>query len=463
LENAVRDQKNQRTALQSKLDQQSAEYERRVAAANESSANAVEQLRIDRATETQQLGERLAAAERVARQRESQDDESLLAAKHLRKILAEAEQKVSARETELTELESRFAACELDFANRLAEAAHQHQVESKHLQSISASAENRAEERKQLIARLITELEQIKADNAQHLRDAAVSFYEKSLAEDAVRRSQSELANEVNSLRSEIDRLHIELEHSERERSPHTEHEQPVQSIQASRIDDLQQQLRAAQDQLRESDADAAVLQEHADELRAVVDLLEEDAAAAELKSRRENDELKQAFQNYHDESEDQATANAAELTQHHKSEIAKLQESLTDYQGEIDLLATEIDQANHELDRKQGALERVGLENERFQDIQGSQFTTMQTRIDQLVVALDCARQECTVAEQEARRLSTSRSQRIAYLSQQRERLLAELRKLREAQQQPRREDEFDAKQLVFEQLGRTASDQAA
>jgi hypothetical protein len=145
------------------------------------------------------------------------------------------------------------------------------------------------------------------------------------------------------------------------------------------------------------------------------------------------------------------------------KNEIAKLQESLTNYQSEIELLGTEIDQTNHELDRKNGALERVGLENERFQEIQTSQFTTMQSRIDQLVVALDDERQKCTAAGQEARRLSTSRSQRIAYLSQHRERLLAELRKLREAQHQPRREDALDAKQLVFEQLGRTASEQAA
>ena len=116
------------------------------------------------------------------------------------------------------------------------------------------------------------------------------------------------------------------------------------------------------------------------------------------------------------------------ELTNAHEQDTAQLQELVADRQRTIESLITDIDTANCQLDRKQGSLERIQLDNERFHEIQDSQVASQQSRIDQLIVELAAERERSEDAQSEVRRLSSARSGRIAFLARQREQLLVEL-----------------------------------
>jgi hypothetical protein len=155
--------------------------------------------------------QRLAEAERLSREGELRLDQSRLAAKRLRELLVASEQSLAHRDNEVAELEQQLRDCRSEFANDLVEAKHQHAAESKWLRSIAESAESQAEERKEAIALHSAELEQLRDDNADHVREATVSFYEKSVAEDAMRRGLEELASEVQRLNAENRQLRIEM------------------------------------------------------------------------------------------------------------------------------------------------------------------------------------------------------------------------------------------------------------
>ena len=72
------------------------------------------------------------------------------------------------------------------------------------------------------------------------------------------------------------------------------------------------------------------------------------------------------------------------------------------------------------ELERTRGALERLRLRNERFMEIRDSEFTTLRTQIDRLIVAVEEANGKRQAAENEVRRLSLDRARRIGFLGQQ-------------------------------------------
>lgn len=405
------------------------------------------------AVDRQALQQRLTDTERAAQERA---DESRREARRLRELLADTEAKLASREKELDQLEAQLRDCQSQFAADLAEAQQQHAAESRWLRSIAQAAEGRAAKRKESISALKEELDQVRDDNAHHLRDAAVSFYEKSVAEDALQRNQQELAAEVARLTAENQKLRRQWESCPSEQPAGQSKRDVAIAKQAAVIDKLRQQLQVAEDHSRRADAAAMALQNEGEELRLVADLLKEDAATAKTKYEKRIGELKRELQRERDEAADlarrahagrcqlqaecdrlkrrldQASEASDESTRSHAGELVRLRESVADYEDAIESLMIEIDQANSELDRKQGSLERIQLENDRYREIQNDQFVTLQSRIDQLMVELASEKRRSKAARMEAQRLAESRSGRIAFLSRQREQLLAEVKRLR-------------------------------
>ena len=125
-------------------------------------------------------------------------------------------------------------------------------------------------------------------------------------------------------------------------------------------------------------------------------------------------------------------TSEAIESGTQHASQISELQQTIKEHRNEIQHLTSEAAQTSKDLDRKEDALQRLRSKNERILEIHDSQFTTLQSRIDDLVVALDLEKEKRKTAEAEARSLGHSRSQRLVFLGQQREQLLAQTSQLR-------------------------------
>jgi chromosome segregation ATPase len=144
---------------------------------------------------------------------------------------------------------------------------------------------------------------------------------------------------------------------------------------------------------------------------------------AAEWDLRAQCDALQQQLK--------QVSADAAQRTKDSDKQMTELKSVLAERDEELKSLWYDSEESADQLDRTQGALERIRLENERLLEMHDAQFTTLQSRIDELVVSLDTERHKRAAAEKEARRLCTSRSQRILFLGQQREKFSAQVGQL--------------------------------
>lgn len=379
-------------------------------------------------------------------------DDARDAEQRLRELLSAAEQKLARREQELAKSETLLEQSQAEHADALAEAEQLHQAESNWLRSIAAAAEGRALDRKREIERLSAELCRMSDESHDHRRDANDSFYEKSVAEDAMRRSQEELTGEVSRLRAENDLLRFELQRR-------------IADPTAIR-DSNAGSPASCKEASATTDADEADWKSQAEELLALTELLEEDAAAAANKHQQQLADLQtklQAERNAAAEKTrqhqlacsqllaeryllqrqlDQAVAQASHSSQVHRQVTAELQQAIVERQSTIESLTAELESTNGIVDRQQGSLERIQLHSERIQEIQSSEFASMQSQVDQLTVDLTHERQKLAAAQAEVRRLSAARSDRIAYLSRQREQLLGELATLRDQLSQQRLHD---------------------
>ena len=82
---------------------------------------------------------------------------------------------------------------------------------------------------------------------------------------------------------------------------------------------------------------------------------------------------------------------------------------------------------AKESLARAEATAKRMETDNQRLLDLQTSQHATQKQRLDELAEKLNQEHQLRTQQESEVRRLSRERSERIVYLSQQRDRLINE------------------------------------
>ncbi len=158
----------------------------------------------------------------------------------------------------------------------------------------------------------------------------------------------------------------------------------------------------------------------------------------------------------------DQVRLDAREQQIEYGKHLARLYESLDEQQRQLRLLGSQRDEATQKLDRKNSSLERLRQENERLLEVQDSQYASMQSRLNELIVAFDDERSQRDTAENEARRLSVERSERIAFLSQQREQLLDQVSGMNEENDRLRAErDQSHTRAGAVEKWFRLANEQ--
>ena len=113
--------------------------------------------------------------------------------------------------------------------------------------------------------------------------------------------------------------------------------------------------------------------------------------------------------------------------------EIGQLQGLLERRESEILQLGDNADQKKSNEDQNIEKIRKLADERERLVQIQNSQAETLQNRTDELLLELDDEKEKRRIAENECRRLSLERSERITFLSRQREELLAEVSRLKQ------------------------------
>ncbi len=268
-------------------------------------------------------------------------------------------------------------------------------------------------------------------------------------------------AIELQALNCRIDQLQVNLDFALAEKASLVEASKRTESEHAAAMVELQRELAAATTHAHRSSQSAAELRQQCGSLQKKIDELKKNAVDRQSQDESEIKKLRQTIEQSQDavaeetrrresiecalreecdtlrERVERLTSEAIESGTQHASQISELQQTIKEHRNEIQQLALKAGQTSKDLDRKEDALQRLRSKNERILEIHDSQFTTLQSRIDDLVVALDLEKEKRKTAEAEARSLCHSRSQRLVFLGQQREQLLAQTSQLRKSVKQ--------------------------
>ena len=286
--------------------------------------------------DTQELREHLATAQELLAQREAMIDAGTEDANRLRKLLADAETNILTRDNELGELRSQMETRDQECANRLAEAAHQHSVESKYLRGIASAAEIHAAERNDRITSLESELARLKEthiaslDELRELHDgfrknADASLLEasrqiemqaevitklkaqlellqhenvaqrnqlteasdaKAAAQHDFSQSVQQHAIELQALNCRIDQLQVDLDCALTEKASLVEASKKTESEHAAAIVELKRELAAATTHSHRSSESAAELRQRCGSLQKKIDELTKKASRSSVARR---------------------------------------------------------------------------------------------------------------------------------------------------------------------------------
>lgn len=515
LEKAVREQAAQRDELQTKVQQQADEHAEQLAETLSNSQRNLETQESEFEAKLEQLRQQLDESEKLVAQQVALATAGNAEADHLNKLLSTADNIITARDAELTELRSELEACKQQYAERLTEAEREYAAELERLRTIALAAERRAVERKGRIATLESELGHLTKTHALELgrlrdsmevklRGAKASLcdasdrvetqgkelatltthVERLQAENQAQCSQLQVAADAEAaaqlhlsevlaqhekeqadLQSRIKQLQNELAAQQQEASALKATTDQTACEQSATIAELKGKLAAVTADSRQFNRSATELQQQTATLQTTIDRLKQ--AAVERQSMHESEvkSLQSTIQQLQDaviqqtcrakriESVlrsqrhtlarriEQLTSQATERRMQHRREITSLEESIRNQRVEIRMLADEAEKSTRKLDRNHGALERFRSKNERILEIHDSHLTTLQSRIDALVIALDAETKKRAVATAEARRLADARSRRLTFLGQQRQQLSGRIEQLRSENQRLRAE----------------------
>ncbi len=475
LEKAVRQQAAERDRLISQRAAEVASHQERVANLRADHNSELQQLTHRFSAELVRANQKLSSAAKLLHARELWLNEEVRRSRRIRTQLAATEQRVADCEREIDELQTATESARLHHANTLAEAQHEHDAEAKHLRAVAEAAERRAADRgaeikllreeieKQKAAsssqdvdkitllessverinvalrekdernqRLVTtvenqesQLRQSRAEIAQLRQHNDATLLEKVAAEEALRQSAKARNGEVEKLESEVIQLQNELSRSLSENESITQTYQLLQCEQSSVIVDLRNKLRAVVDRSRQFEAVAQQEKCRADEVHS--DLENEQASANERLACLES-QLVEAKSTLERER-----ANSASSTAALQEEIGNLKSLVAQRESELNGLWNESYEKSKEIDRRDGALERLRLKNERLIEIQDSKFNSMRSQYEEMVRVLDAEKSKRKRAEEESRRLSSERSSRITQLVRQNESITNQLASVRE------------------------------
>ncbi len=416
---------------------------------------------VSRDSELAELQLRLEACEQqhVARLNEA-EHEHAAESKHLQAIASLAECRASERKGLIATLESELASQQETHAAELDQLRES--LESKRLSTNASLSEahDHLQIQAGVIAELKTQVELLKSENKAQRNQLEAAADAKAAARQVFNQSAQQHSIELLNLNSQISRLQVDLDRALTEKSSLQETAKQNESEQSAAIAELKHQLAAATADSHRSSQSRTELRQQGVTLQKTIDRLTQ--AAVECKSKHESEiaKLRATIERTQNAAVDQArraqqiecvlraqshnlgrsverlTSEASQSRTQHQYELGKLQQTIKKRRNEIELLAAEAERATKELDRKEGALQRAGSKNERLLEIQDSQFSTLKSRIDSLLVALDLETDKRKTAEAEARRLGETRSQRIAFLGQQREQLLTQTSQLRSENQ---------------------------
>lgn len=288
---------------------------------------------------------------------------------------------------------------------------------------------------------LRNEFQQLQSEN-QQLTTTANELSEHRLAsQEAIAERERSHARQLATLTHQVDELKAQRDAATAERDELIAQRDSVKQIaeQAEAEKSAEKEQRKAQ----------------AEELKKAFFRLSEEATARKADTNAEVLKLTEALQRKQDESVDfyrqaketeydlrkQIDQLQRELAKREEdverksteleSKVGSLEQVLEARQQELQSLAQKTETATFELQRRGGAIDKVKQENQRLVEVHTSQFNTLQSRVDELIVALDEEKSKREVAETECRRLSIERSNRIGVLSRQRDRLMSELGEL--------------------------------
>lgn len=386
--------------------------------------------------------------------------------KHLRAIASLAESRAIERKGLVATLESELASLKETHSAELDQLRDSLEIKRQDTNASLSEASGHIKNQAAEIAELKKHAEWLQeAKEAQRIQLEAASHAKDSARHDLDQRAKQHSIDLLD-LNSQIDQLQIDLDRALTEKSSLDAAAKQNESELSTAIADLKQQLTAATVHSHRCNETVRELRQHSVTLQTAIDGLTQSGVEGESKHESETAKLRETIERTQDVAIDQArrakqiecvlreqnhklgksverlTSEAAEHRTQHQRKISNLQRTIKEHRKEIELLAAEAEQTTTELDRKEGALQRVRSKNERILEIHDSQFTTLQSRVDDLVVALDVETGKRRTAEAEARRLGATRSQRLAFLGQQREQLLTQASQLRSENKRLRAEE---------------------